>query len=443
MWLAILLCGLSVNSCTSNSDGTPAREPEPCSYVFFTEAVNTLIDANYPEVQANGYAKLIIPKSLYTEGRFTFPANAARDMQYMLDAGYEVYVNGGTVRDGVMGTASHDVDFSTNASIDQILATVPNAKSFNAFRNIWVVKAYHDGDLETDIAPIFSIFPEYSGKGNVPVTKFPDTPYCNDLLEDTYSRDFTFNSLYYDYKTGDIIDYHGGLHDLREGVVNSVITADLEVTEDPRIILRGLRFAAKYDFTIGKELDKAYNDHIDALEKLNTYNSVYQMESGLNGGFALKYFKLLEQYKVTDYFLTSLKNRLQTTDYKTFVEGMLGEFDKAGKADAALAWAAIFWPRMAADIKAGASKENVAAVWNTIDAENRENFKFDYKDYTYIPEFMQQVWFLQFLMTDKANQTSAKAAEIRTMDRYAEALRFLKARAALDSSLAAAANFWQ
>lgn len=74
----------------------------------------------------------------------------------------------------------------TNASIDQIVATVPNAKSFNAFKNIWVVKAYHDGDIETDIAPIFSIFPEYGGKGNVPVTKFPDSPYCDDLLEDTY-----------------------------------------------------------------------------------------------------------------------------------------------------------------------------------------------------------------------------------------------------------------
>lgn len=48
----------------------------------------------------------------------------------------------------------------TNASIDQIVATVPNAKSFNAFKNIWVVKACHDGDIETDIAPIFSIFPQ-------------------------------------------------------------------------------------------------------------------------------------------------------------------------------------------------------------------------------------------------------------------------------------------
>lgn len=420
-----------------NSGGEEIKE-------FFNETVNQLIDANYQEVVANGYAKLVIPKSMYKEGLFTFSANAAGDMQYMVDAGYKAYVNGGTVRDGIMGTPSHDVDFSTNASIEQIVATVPNSKSFHAFKNIWVVKAYHDGDIETDIAPIFSIFPEYAGRGNVPLPKNLDLPYCDDLLEDTYSRDFTFNSLYYDFGTGDIIDYHGGLHDLRDGIVNTVITADIKVAEDARSILRGLRFAAKYQFSISAELDKAYQDHLDALKDLDTYNSVYNMESGFNGGFALRYFKLLEKYKVTDYFLTSLTDRLQTSDYKNFVEGMLGEYDKVGKADMALSFAAIFWPRFADDIQAkdNPSKEDVAAIWTAIDSENRENFKFDYKDYTYILQYIQDVWHLQLLMTDPANQTADKSAEIRKSEHFAEALRFLKARASLDGSLAGSASYW-
>ena len=447
MWIAILFCGLMAGSCT-NSDNPTQADPIPSTPIatesFFSPEVNFLIDNNYPEVVANGYAKLVIPKTMYKEGLFTFSANAAGDMQHMVDAGYKAYVNGGTVRDGVMGTPSHDVDFSTNASIEQILAAVPNSKSFNAFKNIWVVKAYHDGDIETDIAPIFAIFPEYSGKGNVPVCKNPDSPYSDDLLEDTYSRDFTINSLYYDFATGDIIDYHGGLHDLREGIINCVITPDLKVPLDPRTFLRGLRFAAKYQFSIGEDLSKAYINHVDALKDLDTYNSIYNMESGLNGGFALRYFKLLEQYKVTDFFLTSLTSRLQTSEYKSFTEGILGEFDKVGKADMALCWTAIFWPRFADDIKAktNPSKEDVAAVWETIDGENKENFKFDYKDYTYIPRYIQDVWYLQLQMTDAANQTDAKAAEIRKSERFAEALRFLKARAALDSNLTASASYW-
>ena len=449
IWLMTFSLFLSTSttfvSCAFEDNAIDPKPEEPTSQGFFTDEINKLIDENYEKVKANGYAKLVIPKSLYKEGLFTFPVNAASDMKCMVDAGYKAYVNGGTVRDGVMGTPSHDIDFSTNASIDQIVATVPNAKSFNAFKNIWVVKAYHEGDLETDIAPIFSIFPEYSGKGNVPVTKYPDSPYCDDLLEDTYSRDFTINALYYDYGTGDIIDYHGGLHDLRDGIMNTVVTADVKIALDARAILRGLRFAAKYQFRVGDELDKAYKDHIDALKELDTYNSIYNMESGFNGGFALRYFKLLEQYKVTDYFLTSLTDLLQTSAYKDFVEGMLGEFDKVGKADMALSWAAIFWPRFADDIKAKANptKDDVVAAWAAIDKANKENFKFDYKDYTYIPGFVQDVWYLQLQMTDPANKTEAKAAEIRKSAHFAEALRFLKACAALDSSLADVAAYWE
>ena len=406
MWVAILFCTLSFNACTENADNPSKPEVPGSTDGFFTTEINKLIDANYPDVVANGYAKLIIPKTMYDENRFTFPTNATNDMKCMVDAGYKVYVNGGSVRDAILGKPSHDVDFSTNASIEQIIATVPKAWSFNAFRNIWVVKAYHDGDIETDIAPIFAIFPELAGKANVPMAKNPDSPYSDDLLEDTYSRDFTFNSLYYDYATGDVIDYHGGLRDLRDGVVNTVVDADLKVRTDPRAILRGLRFAAKYDFKVSDEFDKALKNHSEAsLATLDSYNAVYNMQSGFDGGF---------------------------------------ELDRQGKADMALPLAAIFWPRFAGDIKAkdNPTADDVKAIWATIDKENRANYKFDDKSYTYIPQFIQDVWYLQLQMADSANQTAEKVAEIRKAERFADALRLLKARAALDTSLSSLVEFW-
>ena len=445
MWVAILFCTLSFNACTENADN-PSKPAVPGSTDgFFTAEINKLIDANYPDVVANGYAKLIIPKTMYDENRFTFPTNATNDMKCMVDAGYKVYVNGGSVRDAILGKPSHDVDFSTNASIEQIIATVPKTWSFNAFRNIWVVKAYHDGDIETDIAPIFAIFPELAGKANVPMAKNPDSPYSDDLLEDTYSRDFTFNSLYYDYATGDVIDYHGGLRDLRDGVVNTVVDADLKVRTDPRAILRGLRFAAKYDFKVSDVFDKALKNHSEAsLATLDSYNAVYNMQSGFDGGFALKYYDLLYYYKVTHFFWTSLKDRFDTSEYNDLVRGLLGELDRQGKADMALPLAAIFWPRFAGDIKAkdNPTADDVKAIWATIDKENRANYKFDDKSYTYIPQFIQDVWYLQLQMADSANQTAEKVAEIRKAERFADALRLLKARAVLDTSLSSLVEFW-
>ena len=78
---------------------------------------------------------------------------------------------------------------------------------------------------------------------------------------------------------------------------------------------------------------------------------------------------------------------------------------------------------------------DVKTVWDGIDSANSKNFKFDYQDYTYVPEYIQDVWYLQLQMADPANRTSEKAAAIRSHARFADALRFLKARATLDSSI--------
>ena len=452
MIAAWLFCGLSFTACTSdiadNPVVVPDPQPQPIAEGFFTPEINRLIDENYPDLVANGYAKLVIPKSMYRQGLFVFPATATSDMEAMVAAGYKVYVNGGTVRDGVMGKEAHDVDFTTDADIMNIKDVLPHAEAFNAFRNIWVAKAYHGDELETDIAPMFSIFPELSGKADIPVASNPGSPYCTDLLEDTYSRDYTINAMYYDYATGDIIDYHGGLHDLRDGILRTVFNADLSVSTDARKYFRAPRFAAKYNLTIDPELDKAFKNHTDVMKDIDENNAVYQTVSGFDGGFVLAFYKLLEQYQVTDFFYSSMKDYQHTEAYDGFVEGILGAFDKTGKVDMALCYAAIFWPRFVAEIagKDNPTADDMDAAWKAIDEANAPALRFEkesYGDYSYAPTFIKDVWLLQLLMTTDDNMTDAKAADIKSKDHYAEALQFLKARATLDSSLQKYADYWK
>ena len=441
--VAILLCGLSFTAVSCSDDET-VESPQLVTGDFFSSSVNRLIDENYAEVQQKGYAKLVIPATMYRKDLFKFPANAVSDMEAMVKAGYKVYVNGGTVRDGIMGKEAHDVDFTTDADIMKIQEILPHAEAFNAFRDIWVAKAYHGDELETDIAPMFSIFPELSGKADIPVTNFPNSPYCTDLLEDTYSRDYTFNAMYYDYATGDIIDYHGGLHDLREGIVRTVYDADLSVSTDSRKFFRATRFAAKYNFKIDSKLDKALKDHWDALSLLDVNNGVYQTVSGLDGGFAKRFFELLDYYKVTDFLFGSLKQYLHTTAYNDFVLGMLDAFDKEGKADMALCYAAIFWPRFAADAAAN-EQVTVGELLAAIDRENAACLRFEkvsYGDYSYALPFIEDVWTLQQLMTGETYKNDAIVNQVKANEHYAEALRFLKARASLDSTLEPYAEFW-
>lgn len=448
----LMLLGVSMlnTACTDDqlTDANQEQKDSTNTNSFFSNEINQLIDANYPEVQKNGHSKLVIPKSMYKDGLFTLTANSKSDMDVLVKAGYKVYVNGGTVRDGIMGAESHDVDCSTNCDINKIAEVLPNAKAFNAFRNIWIAKAYHDTGLETDIAPIFAIFPELSGKEDVPTASSTDSPYSTDLLEDTYSRDFTFNAMYYDYATGDIIDYHGGLHDMREGIVRTVFNANLAVSNDPRKFFRSCRFAAKFNFKIADDLDQAMKDNYSVLGTIDAKNTVYQTSSGFNGGFALRFYKFINNYKITDFFLTSMAKWQHTDSYEKFVEGMLASYDSNGKQDVAMSYAALFWPRVAEELAKTSSPTSgdVDSIWTAIDKENAAALRFEkggYADYSYAPAFMKDIWWLQVLMTSDSNMTTAKATEIKAMTHYKEAVTFLNARASMDDTLKKYAEYWK
>ena len=68
--------------------------------------------------------------------------------------------------------------------------------------------------------------------------------------EDAFRRDFTLNALFYDIATFSIIDYVGGLEDLRAGVVRSIGDPVVRFREDPVRMQRAVSFAARLGFTI-------------------------------------------------------------------------------------------------------------------------------------------------------------------------------------------------
>ena len=68
--------------------------------------------------------------------------------------------------------------------------------------------------------------------------------------EDAFRRDFTINALFYDIATFSVIDYVGGLEDLRAGIVRSIGDPDVRFREDPVRMMRAVALASRLDFTI-------------------------------------------------------------------------------------------------------------------------------------------------------------------------------------------------
>src|SRR5205085_8302727 len=72
--------------------------------------------------------------------------------------------------------------------------------------------------------------------------------------EDAFRRDFTINALFYDIATFSVIDYVGGLDDLRAGIVRCIGDPEVRFREDPVRMLRAVALAARLGFTIDEPI---------------------------------------------------------------------------------------------------------------------------------------------------------------------------------------------
>ena len=249
VWLLLLSMALVTACATEDNAVDPVVPQEEEITEFYNATVNKMIDENYEKVLANGYAELVIPASLYPKGMIKMPAADMEAMDYVIKAGHTAYVNGGAVRDGVMGKELHDVDFSTDATADELVAIVPNSHKTQAGK-VEIAQAEHEGGIRTDMVPYQAMDIRLKGQPGVPESEYFGQTHSMNLIDDSYGRDLTINAVYYDYKTGDIIDYHGGLRDIREKIIRPPFEPNLAFTIDPQAMLRAVRFAARYEFTV-------------------------------------------------------------------------------------------------------------------------------------------------------------------------------------------------
>jgi tRNA nucleotidyltransferase/poly(A) polymerase len=154
-----------------------------------------------------------------------------------------LYYVGGYVRDKLLGRESRDID----------LVYEGESLNVNEF-----------GTVRIDNIDIAATRCEtYPNPGQLPViTKFG----CS-LAEDAMRRDFTINALYERTTDGEILDYAGGLEDLKNKTLR--VLHDRSFIDDPTRIIRGLKFAVRFGF----ELD----EHTKALQDKYLANVNYDM----------------------------------------------------------------------------------------------------------------------------------------------------------------------
>ena len=182
--------------------------------------------------------------------------------------GYPLFMVGGTSRDLLLGQEPSDFDFVTSATPEQERSFLPDADySFAKFGSI----KFKEEGKEIDVTT-FREEGEYKDFRHPSYIRFISSPE-----EDSKRRDFTINALYLDGE-GNVLDFHGGLKDLREKKIRFIGNPYVRIQEDPLRILRAERFAKRLGFTLEEETDKAIKKLRPLLAKLNPLKVKQEME---------------------------------------------------------------------------------------------------------------------------------------------------------------------
>ncbi|QEW04700.1 CCA tRNA nucleotidyltransferase [Microbacterium lushaniae] len=171
-------------------------------------------------------------------------AVVARLGRAFADAGHELAVVGGPVRDALLGRETHDLDFTTDARPDEILRIVTPISSarWDVGRDFGTIGARVSGE-QVEITTYRA--DSYDGITRKPTVEFGDT-----LEEDLSRRDFTVNAMALRVPGKTLVDPTGGVEDLIAGRLRTPIEPAVSFGDDPLRMLRAARFASQLGFQV-------------------------------------------------------------------------------------------------------------------------------------------------------------------------------------------------
>ncbi|MGQ0735928.1 MAG: polynucleotide adenylyltransferase PcnB [Acidobacteriota bacterium] len=250
---------------------------------------------------------LIVPRSEHPISRRDIDPDALKVLYRLQQFNYAAYLVGGSVRDLLLQRRPKDFDIGTDAHPYQIK---------KLFRNCWIIgrrfRLAHVrfGDKAIEVATFRRhLLP---GTELEPATTEPPTggevePPAADLLirhdntfgtpeEDAFRRDFTINGLFYDIATFAIIDYVGGLQDLKAGLIRAIGDPHQRFQEDPVRMLRAVALAARLNFQLDGPVVDGIQVHRRLIATAAPARLIEEYYKVLRSGAAEKTFRLLVRH---------------------------------------------------------------------------------------------------------------------------------------------------
>ena len=207
------------------------------------------------------------------------------------DAGHLAYLVGGCVRDILLEREPEDYDVTTDATPEQVEALFPHTIDVGAKFGVTIVmEDSKDPDAAQVEVATFRSDTSYSDGRHPDAVVYSKTPQ-----EDVARRDFTINALLIDPRNDEVLDFVGGRDDLSAGVIRAIGEPERRFEEDKLRMLRAVRFAARFGYTIEPRTLAAIKKLAAKIHQVSAERVRDELTKILTEGAARRGFELLDE----------------------------------------------------------------------------------------------------------------------------------------------------
>lgn len=215
------------------------------------------------------------------------PANVLKVFEVVEEYDEEIFLVGGCVRDIYLGRVPKDYDFTSSAEPEKLI----NIFKQKGFKTIPTGIDY--GTITVLIQGEPFEITTFRSDGKYSDGRRPsEVEFSKDIDEDLKRRDFTMNALAYNPKIG-VIDNHGGIKDLENGIIKAVGDPKQRLSEDFLRAFRAIRFANQLSMKIEKDIKTTIEEHFELVENVSKERINEELTKTLTSGNPLKYVRLL------------------------------------------------------------------------------------------------------------------------------------------------------
>ena len=249
---------------------------------------------------------VILTRAEHSISRKDIDENALRVLYRLSSHGYHAYLVGGGVRDLLLGKKPKDYDVGTDARPSRLKKIFRNCRIIG--RRFRIAHVFFPNGQIIEVSTF--------RRGAQRVIKTQNGSFVSDNeygtpREDALRRDITINGLFYDIENFSVIDYVGGVQDLKDRIIRTISDPEASFLEDPVRMIRVQRHAARTGFQIEATTLQAIFQHRQEIRTANTARLLEETLKDLKGGAAEPFFRLMMETHLLDSLLPGLAAQLR------------------------------------------------------------------------------------------------------------------------------------